>query len=299
MDAVTLLQIAAAFLLNLGLCWLAGSWCARHWLRAGGAGQQQAEAGLRRMDVVAAAVATVASAAALLAATAVMGGVGLREACPMFWTMLTSTDYGRAGMVTVLAMLALLGVRLHGGSGTGSACAALLCGVVFTLTRASMGHAGEEGYWTVALAAEAIHLGAIAVWTGAVLVSGGLVLDSEPLARWGLRDTDRYLDLMSQAALAAVIAIGATGIYNAWHRLGSPVHLIDTAYGVTLQVKVGLVGVAIALGAYNKFVGLPAAARSTRGLERVRLVLRLESVVLVGALAAAAALISQQPPAAM
>jgi putative copper resistance protein D len=297
-DEVTLLQIAAAFLLNLGLCWLAGSWCARRWLRAGGAGQLQAEDGLRRMDLLAAAVAAAASVAALLAATAVMGGVGLREACPMFWTMLTSTDYGRAGMVTVLAMLTLLGVRLHGGSGTGSSLAVLLCGVVFVLTRASMGHAGEEGYWTVVLAAEAIHLGAVAVWTGAVLVSGGLVLDGARLARLGLHDTDRYLDLMSQAALVAVIAIAATGIYNAWQRLGSPVHLVDTAYGVTLQVKAALVVVAIALGGYNKFIGLPGAARSAQGLQRVRLVLRLECVVLIGALAAAAALVSQQPPAA-
>lgn len=299
MDAVALLQVGSAFALNLGFCWLAGSWFARHWLHLAGAGQRQAGAGLRRLDLLAAGLALVGTAVALLAATAVMGGVGLREACPMFWMMLSSTDYGRAGSVTLLAMLVLFGVRFHGGGGAAGSLAALLCGVVFALTRASMGHAGEQGYWTAAMAAEAIHYGAIAVWTGAVLVSGGWVLDTARLAELRLRDTDRYLDLMSQAALLAVIAIGATGIYSAWHRLGSPAHLIDTAYGVTLQVKLALVAVAIALGAYNKFAGLPAAARSARGLDRVRLVLRLESLVLLGALAAAAALISQQPPAAM
>lgn len=299
MDAVALLQIVSAFLLNLGFCWLAGSWCARHWLRAAGAGRWQVEGRLRRLDPLAAGVTVAASAAALLAATAVMGGVGLREAGPMFWTMLASTDYGRAGCVTIIAMLALLAIRLQGGSGAASSAAALLGGAVFALTRASMGHAGEEGYWTPVLAAEAIHLVAIAVWTGAVLVSAGFALESGQIALLPAGGTARYLDLMSHTALLAVLAIAGSGIYSAWHRLGSAAHLVDTGYGLTLLVKLGLVLSAMALGGYNKFIGLPAAARSADGLRLVRTVLRIESLLLLGALAAAAVLASQQPPASI
>jgi len=68
---------------------------------------------------------------------------------------------------------------------------------------------------------------------------------------------------------------------------------------VTLIIKVALVLVAIALGGYNKFRGLPAASRSAAGLHRVRTALRIESAVLMGAVLAASILISQQPPASM
>jgi putative copper resistance protein D len=87
-------------------------------------------------------------------------------------------------------------------------------------------------------------------------------------------------------------------VYNGWHRVGSSAHLLHTEYGWTLLAKVALVLAAIGLGGYNKYAGLPAAARSARGLALVRAVLQLESILLLGALAAAAVLTSQQPPTA-
>lgn len=298
MDAVSLLQVSSMLVLNVGFCWLVGSWFARRWLALSGAGLS-GEPALRRSDLLAAGMAALGSAAALLAATAVMGGVGLREACPMLWMMITSTDYGQAGCVTILAMLALLALRLYNPIGRAGEFAALLLLGVFAITRSSMGHAGEGGLWTMALAAEVMHFSAIGLWTGAVMVTGWLVLDESGIAHLGTQTTDRYLDLMSQAALFAVGAIAATGVYSAWHRLASPAQLVDTGYGITLLAKVGLVLSAIALGGYNKFVGLPAASRSMAGLRLVRSVLRIETALLLGAVLAASALISQQPPSAI
>jgi putative copper resistance protein D len=297
-DAVSLLQVVSAFLLNLGFTWLAGAWCARRWMRANGASPHDVEPALRRLDLSAAGWGGASGAAGLLAATAIMGGVGLREAWPMLWMMLTGTDYGRAGCVTVAAMAALFILRSVVAAGRASDAGAALVLTLFTLTRASMGHAGEEGYWSLALAAEALHYAAIAIWTGAVLVSGWFVLADTRIGAGGVGAQDAYLNRMSQAALAAVIAIAVTGVYSAWRRVGTAEHLLHTPYGAILLAKVTLVMTAIALGGYNKLAGLPAASRSQRGLLRVRAVLRLESAVLLGALLAASVLITQQPPTA-
>ncbi|KQX01369.1 copper resistance protein CopD [Massilia sp. Root418] len=299
MDAVSLLQTASAFLLNVGFAWLAGSWIARHWLRSNGANAGGVEPQLRRTDLAAAGMSTLGSVTALLAATAVMGDVGLREACPIFWMMLTSTDYGHAGSVTIAAMLAMLLIRGLGGTGRATTICASLALLLFVVTRASMGHAGEEGLLSGALAAEALHYAAIGLWTGAVLVSGWFALHDARIGTSATGAHDRYLELMSKAAMAAVIAIIATGAYSAWHRVGSAEHLQHTFYGKTLLLKVALVMLAVALGGYNKFIGLPAARRSNQGLRQVRTALRLESAVLLGAMLAASVLSTQQPPAAM
>lgn len=299
MDAVSLLQIASAFLLNLGFSWLAGAWCARLWMRANGADRHAFEPALRRLDLSAAGLGVVSGAAGLLAATAIMGDVGLREACPMFWLMLTGTDYGRAGCVASAAMVTLFALRWAGATGRAGDVAVLLVLGIFTLTRASMGHAGEEGYWSVALAAEAIHYAAIGVWTGAVLISAWFALDDVRIRAGEIGAQDAYLERMSQAAMGSVMAILITGVYSAWRRVGTSEHLLHTSYGTILLIKVALVMAAIALGGYNKLVGLPAASQSYSGLAQVRKVLRMESIILMAALLAASLLISQQPPATM
>lgn len=299
MDVVSLLQVGSALLLNAGFAWLLGSWLARRWMRASAVPPDRYEPALRKLDLWAAGLGAVSSAGALLAATAVMGGVGLREACPMLWMMISSTDYGHAGIITVLAMSALFVLRLSGSGRRTVEPVALLALAIFAITRASMGHAGEEGLWTITLAAEAIHLLAIGVWTGAVLVSAWHVLHPSVIGGASGQATDRYLHQMSQAAVVAVIAIAITGVYSGWHRVGSPEHLAHTTYGITLLAKVALVSVAITLGGYNKYRGLPAAGRSAAGVRLARAVLQIESFVLFGVLLAAAVLTAQQPPAAM
>lgn len=299
MDAVSFLQVASTLLLNVGFAWLVGSWFARCWMRASGVDLNRFEPRLRKLDLWASGLGATSSVLALLIATAVMGGVGLREACPMFWMMVSSTDYGHAGTITVLAVSIVFLIRLVGNTRWAVDAGALLALALFAVTRASMGHAGEEGLWTLAIAAEAVHFSAIGVWTGAVFVSAWYALHTSAIGSSGARTTDRYLDLMSRAAMVAVIAIVITGVYSGWHRVGAPEHLAHTTYGKTLLIKVGLVLVAIALGGYNKYFGLPLASRSIAGVRLARTVLKVESVVLLSVLLAAAILTAQQPPAAM
>lgn len=298
MDGVALLQVGSAALLNLGFTWLVGTWLARRWLPAD-CTQVEWLTNLRRSDNAALVLTIAASATALWAATAIMAGVPLSDAGSMFWMMLTTTAHGHAGCAAIAVMLLLLGVRYVGNGRQATEVFAFLLLAAFAATRASMGHAGEEGWWTAPHVAETVHLFAIAVWTGAVIVSAWLALRPAHMQALPHSATAQYLERMSQAAMVAVIAIAATGIYSSWHRVGSTEHLLHTQYGYTLLAKVGLVLGAIALGGYNKFLGLPAAAESTSGLAVVRLVLQIEAVLLLGALAAAAYLTVQQPPTVM
>lgn len=299
MNAVPLLQIGSAFLLNTGFTWLVGAWFARHWI-APDAKPSYLRV-LRRCDLVAAGVVMAGSALSLWAATAIMGDTSLADAVPMVVMMLTSTSYGQSGALATAAIAGLFLYRAIGQSGAVQELVAAACLLCFAATRASMGHAGESGWFSLAMLAETIHFAGIGVWTGVVAVSGWLVL-REPVvlaSALAAQGVDRYLDRMSAAATVALAAIVATGAFNAWHRIGAAEHLLHTAYGLTLLAKTALVVLAIALGGYNKFVGLPAAARSARGLARVRGVLQAETFILLAVLLAAAALTSQQPPAAM
>jgi len=56
MDAVSLLQVSSALLLNFGFAWLVGSWFARYWMRSSGVDHDHFEPALRKLDLMAAAI---------------------------------------------------------------------------------------------------------------------------------------------------------------------------------------------------------------------------------------------------
>ncbi|UVW27443.1 CopD family protein [Massilia sp. H6] len=299
MDSVFGLQLGSVAALNAAFAWLAGSWLARRWLVVSGIPRASTETQLRPADLAAAVIGVLATAAMLWASTAVMGGVDLHEAKGLVWQMLTMTGIGRAGSIALFAICLALLMRTLRSTAAWREWVVLAALGLFALVRASMGHAGEDGYWTWPYLAQVVHLAAMAAWTGLVLVSACKAFD----ARLGEADVTRmarYLDAMSAAAMAAVAAVFATGVFNAWSRVGNWDNLLgDSLYANALLVKLALLAVALVLGGYNKFIGLPVARRSLAGLKRVRRVLILESVVLAGVLIAAAVLGSQQPPATM
>lgn len=174
------LQLGAAVLLNLGFACLLGCSLARHWMRSSGVVDPDCEAALRRVEIVAASLGVVGSAAGLLAAAAAMAGVGLRQAAAVFWPMLRATDYGRAGSVMLLAMVAafffICLARASAPQARSGAIGSVVALLIFAVTRASMGHAGEQGLWSLTVAADAVHLWAVGVWMGAVMVSAWCML---------------------------------------------------------------------------------------------------------------------------
>ncbi len=273
MTPAGLLQLAAALLLNAGFAWLTGSLLARRWLAGAPA------AHLDRTDIAAALASLAGSFFALWAATAMMGDVGLGEALTLLPAMMVQTAYGQAG-VAAMAAAAVLLVTPHRAWAVRVVMLAL-----FALARASVSHAGEHGLASVAVGVEWLHLVLIGVWLGAVAV-----------AAWAVRPSHAsYLAALSMAATVALAGIVITGVFNVWQRIAAPEQMLSNPYGLALTAKLMLVGVAVLLGAYNRFIGFPGAAQDQG--KRALTVLRIESLVLLAALAAAAVLTSQPPPA--
>ena len=299
MDSVLGLQVGSAIFLNVAFAWLVGSWLARRWMSSAGASKTDTEHLLGSADIFAGALGVLAGCAGLWASAAVMGGVSLAEAKDLVWQMLTMTSIGRAGYISLGALALAFAIRAYRSTAAWREWAVLAALSVFAFVRASMGHAGENGYWTIPFAAEVVHLTAMGAWTGLVFVSAWKSMGATALQN----DSNRmggYLEAMSVAAMAAVLAIFATGLFNSWHRVGTVDNLLGgTLYTTALLVKVALVAVALLLGGYNKFFGLALARNSAHGLARVKLALTIESIVLLAVLFAAAVLTAQQPPAAM
>ena len=284
-DPVRLLQLASAFVLNAAFAWLVGTLLTRRWLAAGHAPFDRI---LRSAGIGAGCVCLVASAAALLAGAAAMSGGSLPDALPMLPMVLTDTAYGRAGAAAMVVMACVAFVAGRRDWQRWDLVAAVLL-LLFAMSRALISHAAEDGWLSPPYAVEVLHLLLIAVWSGVVALAAWVVLPAAGTAPIG-----PYLVSLSRTATIALAGIVASGLFHALARIGSPAHLVEHPYGVALSVKVVLVALAVLLGAYNRFAGFPAAQRGQIGT--AVLVLRVESVVLLGVLAAAALLTLTEPP---
>jgi copper transport protein len=122
----------------------------------------------------------------------------------------------------------------------------------------------------VAAVAAALHVVAASVWAGGLLV---LVLSAVPLMR--LDRPERRLLVpavwrsFSPVAAVSASVLVATGVYEATRHTGTVVAVADTSYGRAVLAKVLLLGVALALAAYNTLVvnaGLAARVGRAVGL---------------------------------
>lgn len=164
---------------------------------------------------------------------------------------------------------------------------------VLATAQACMGHAAADGLgWLVPTMA--VHRIATGLWAGGVFAAALVVLRETPDAV----DVARYAQRLSALATAALAGVVLTGAASAWHALGGTLAPLAPAtasgWSVALEVKLGLVGLAIALGAFNRFAVMPSLPGAWPRFARV---LRVEAVVLLAALVAAAWLASGEPPA--
>lgn len=147
----------------------------------------------------------------------------------------------------------------------------------------------------VARIAALIHVIAGGVWLGGLVVladtlvrrkRAGTQLDAAPM---GLR--------FSRVATAAVVAVGVAGLALTLAIIDDPGDIVSTTWGRLLLVKVALVLVAAAIGAYNHFVVVPRMGRAPGSAEdratlgrtvTIEAALLLTVVVVTAALVAAA-----------
>ncbi len=202
----------------------------------------------------------------LWAETAVMSDATLWDARGAFWTMLSMTHYGHAGLCGLVTLTGIAGAclarnKLHDRHACDFVVVALL--LVFAFTRVIVSHAALNGMFGLDVWVEWLHLLLIGLWAGAVMVSGWMVLPCACILQkneW--RATSGFLKALSRSATIALAGIGATGAYNAYRGLGSLDKLSGNAYGHALTIKLCLVTVAVGLGAFNRFIGFPAVVIS-------------------------------------
>lgn len=297
----------ATVLLNLAMAVAVGATMASLWLATGSSNWSSLRSrSLRPVRLGAIAIGIAALGLLLLLVSASMAEVPVSQAGEATLAMLTGSHFGMAwaiGMaaLTAAALLAALPARALPLS-----IGALAALAVAVYTRSMVSHASANGDFNLTMAADWIHLCLISVWVGEVVIAGMLTL--RPTAASQLEDRGEiagYIENLSTSATVALVGIVATGAYSAWHNLGSLDGLAGNRYGTVLTVKVVMVALAVMLGGFNRFVvmlpllaGLRGDSTQAPSLRTFTLVLRVEAVLLLGVLVAAAILSATSPPAA-
>ncbi len=155
------------------------------------------------------------------------------------------------------------GTARERGGWIGLTVGALLVAIALPLS----GHAWAEDPRGPAVASDLLHLLAAGAWLGGM---GCMLFVGLPTLRAGAREDGTIPGLgelvgaFSRLALVAVPLLVASGIANAWLRLGSVGELWTTPWGLTLLLKLALVVPALLLGLYNWRVVGPALREDPR-----------------------------------
>ena len=139
--------------------------------------------------------------------------------------------------------------------------------------------------------ADWVHISAASLWIGALATMAALLWFGAPQLR-----REAFLRFARLATVLIVLVLSA-GIYLSIVRLPHLHDLWTESYGQVLLVKIGLVCVALAWGAFHHFVVRPALDRADAGfLSRIGRSLVGESLVGITVLLVAAILVDSRPP---
>lgn len=292
-----------AVAIQCGLALMVGGLASMLWLRQGASSWAQSVVLVSRRSFIAGvALASAASAAALWFQAAAMGDGSLTSAGAMVPMMVGETHYGHAWALGIIALL-VSGVAMLALRRLGLPLAMLgLAG--FMLTRSVVSHAGVDGDFTLKVAVDWMHLILVCLWVGMVLLGAFVALQQAPKTHADASDSAVWVSSLSTAATVALVCILLSGVLKVWWSTPSVGQLVASAYGGVLLAKLLLVGAATALGGFNRIFVMPpllSGLRSPRhprpGLHRrFVLVLRIEALVLLLVLAAAAVLSGTPTP---
>lgn len=203
---------------------------------------------------------------------------------------LTETRHGRINLARMALAGAFVAAWLLLPDRAGRASHVLL-GSALVLSVSLTSHAAGDGRYLL-VAADAVHLAAAAAWVGTVI---SLAL----MPVWRLQPAPPWLEgtmhRTSAVGLFAVVAILGTGGYGVWSHFWSPEQVLGTPYGQALVLKLFLVVPILGLAALNRWVLAPKAAK-TGCFVQLGWSIRIESVLLILALVAAAHYVTRSPP---
>jgi putative copper resistance protein D len=302
------LLLADTVALHLGFSLLLGSLASDIWLRSADstwcAAVRRVNAGVRRRAGVA---GLLTSIIAVWLQGAEMAEVGLPYAGPATLVLLRDTDFGHLALAGMLAWCGVAAAGWKAGPwGPGRAIVIGAGLAAWVCTRGAVSHAGALGGLTLDLVVDAIHLALTALWVGIVVLASLVRLTLARASDQGRQDAIHWLTLLSATATGALSVVMLTGAFKLWKTLAGPAGLGASGYYEVLGTKLVLVGMAAALGGINRFGILPPLLGRLRdGADsggpvpwqaRLTTVLRVESLLLVLALAAAATLSGLEPP---
>ncbi len=305
---VQLAIYCATVVLNLALAVAVGAAMAARWLANRTTAWSSAQLRrLRPLRIGATIAASVALGSMLPFVSASMAELPLAEAGEAMGAMLAESHFGLAWQIGMGALLAAAltsavpATRQRPGT---VATVNLLVLAVALYTRSMVSHAAADGDLNVAIVVDWMHLCLICIWVGDVFIAGFVTLNRMvPEQAAGRAEAARYVENLSSSATFALAGILATGLFSAWHNLGGIAGLTANPYGSVLLFKLALVALAVLLGGFNRFFVMPALLAGLREplagapgpLRRFRLILRVEAIVLLAVLVAAA-ILSATPP---
>ncbi len=125
--------------------------------------------------------------------------------------------------------------------------AAAVFGALIAATPGLSGHASSGDLVPLAVFTDTIHVLAMGVWLGGLVTLGVVVMRGltvaqmqAPVARW------------SRLAFGCVVAIVATGVFQAWRQVGNLTALRTTEYGRMLIIKILLFAGLLMLAAFSR-----------------------------------------------
>ncbi|MDZ4673835.1 MAG: CopD family protein [Gemmatimonadota bacterium] len=191
-----------------------------------------------------------------------------------FAALVGGTMWGKGWLLQMAgAAAAWIGFRsLKRRGGSGAALLVLLAALTLALVPALSGHAIAMTQRTgLAVLADWIHVLAAGGWVGglAVLLLVGLPVIHRQAAMVRGPLVARLVQAFSPPALLLGGIVVGTGLVGAWFHLGSLPALWSTRYGLTLLIKLAIVGVLFALGGLN-FLRVRPALGTDAGTARLR-----------------------------
>jgi len=202
--------------------------------------------------------------------------------------MLRNTMWGW-GWLLQLAGLLLAGVAFRSSRWWLAACGA----VAIAFSPALSGHAASTpDYRGIAIVSDGLHIMSASAWLGTltmVLIAGLAATARQSSAARGPLVRSLVL-AFSPLALASAGLAAATGVFAAWLHVNTWQNLWSTPYGITLLIKLGILGVVALTGFFNWRVVQPKLgadgataqlARSARVEVAVAILVLLVTAILV------------------
>lgn len=169
--------------------------------------------------------------------------------------MVLDSTWGWAWMLQLVLALAVLAGLQAMYKGRGRHWPVVAVGILLlAFTPALSGHAVAMPERTgLAVVMDALHVVGAGGWMGSLLL---VLLAGLPVAILrrdgeGAASVRRLVEAFSPTALAFAALLGLTGIYAAWVHIGFSSALWESSYGRVLLLKLAILSLALAIGAYN------------------------------------------------